>query len=251
MNKFIFESTYPIDLDLYITTRFRLDGQKPYQIEFDNFVEKTTWTCEEGIQRLNKYLKNKNLNHLYSFKVTMDNTLIESFYISGQKTDLKIKLHTNIRDIREFFNYIFPLNGVLLYGTIDSKEHFTTRDDVCCKFAHELYPIHTDDFSASWFCDEPYINHFFVFPKVEKKESKIEHCVALGGGPLDKSYIKENTSANFYLMKSLDRNKNNAYIKATDDMNCIESFEKEIVVATINALQKERIEHEIQYKVTW
>jgi hypothetical protein len=247
MNKFSFEACYPMQSSLYFNSRFQLEGLKPHQITVSEpFNRKLTFPYKDGLKLIQEqYLPNCQIISMYSFEITTDNILIEKFDL--RNAHFKVYTQLDESDIITFFHYIFPLQGVLLFGNFDSKEHFLVRDEVCCKFAHEIYPKHTD-FLATWWEDEPYINHFFVFPKSEREH--IHHFVAIGGNPLDFAYgEKNNTTATFYLMKGIRRNHEKAYIKETDNMQQIEEFEKEIVKQTIEGIEKEGIDYQIYYSV--
>lgn len=245
IKKFRFESAYPIDSELYLKKRFELDGYKPHQITYRKHSEDTDYSLEEGLNKIKEHdqVSMKKIISMYEFTVTMDNTLIETFFMDGLT---RFTLHTKVVDMKEFFNYIFPLMGVLLYGEFDPKEHFLIRDDVCCKFIHEIYPKHTE-VSGTWWDDTPYINHFFAFPKSEWEDRKVEHYVALGGEPLEFGYEVTHTAANFYLMKSITRTGEEVYIQKADDMLKVDGFEREIVLATIEGIKKENIENTIHY----
>lgn len=242
--KFKFSSAFPIDSKLYFNSRFQLKEFIPFEIKVHD-KKHMVCTFEEGLELIRSYQEEGQLIHFYHFHVTDNNTLIETFHM---KDIVKFQISTKVEDMISFFNYIFPLFGVLLYGQLDSKEHFLVRDDVCCKFAHEIYPKHTD-LSATWWDEKPYINHFFVFPKKERENRDINHVVAIGGEPLEFGYDDiKNTAANFYLMKYIPRYGEEAYIMPTDDMRKVEEFEKNIVLATLEGIKKEEIESTIYYK---
>lgn len=245
--KYKFEAAYPISPELYINSRFKLEEFTPFNIKIESRGEHL-YSFEEGIKLLREYQEmDDQLISMYEFEVKDDNTLIETFYL---REYVRYQILTKVEgDIMPFFNCIFPLFGVLLYGEFDSKEHFLVRDDVCCKFAHEIYPKHTD-LSATWWDDKPFINHFFAFPKKEWEDRKLKSVVAIGGEPLEFGYSNiKNTSANFYLMKYIPRYGKEAYIKPTDDLSKVEDYEKEIIQSTLKGLDRERIDYKIYHSV--
>ncbi|WP_121616823.1 hypothetical protein [Virgibacillus halodenitrificans] len=244
--KYKFEPAFPISPELYLNSRFQLKGLTTFEIQLSLNGEHK-YNFEEGLEVLRQHEEKKNqMISMYNFKVTDDNTLIESFYMEGL---VHFQISTKVEDIAPFFNYIFPLFGVLLYGEFDSNEHFLSRDDVCCKFGHEIYPKHTE-FSATWWDDNPFINHFFVFPKKEWENKNVKNIVAIGGEPLEFGYDNiQNTSANFYLMKQIPRHGTKAYIQSTDDLKNIEVYEKEIIQSTINGLKREGVNFQTYYSV--
>lgn len=242
-----FKATYPIATELYLETRFMFKQLIPFKICYGLNRQETEYNFLEGLQVMHKVkcnIKNENVG-LYEFYITHDNTLVETFIMYGFE---KFKLYTQLtaRTIQEFYQYIFPLHGVLVFGEFDAHEHYLIRDDVCCKFAHELYPKYTN-LKATWWDNKPNINHFFVFEHSDTKQ-QIKNIMAIGGEPLERGYENiKNTAANFYLSKYINRSGKEAYLKFNDDMESVQEFEKEFIKCTIAALSQEKIPFNIDY----
>lgn len=244
MVKHKFESAYPLEAEVYFQNRFKNEGLTPFKVtKCEVAKSEIEYELEQGLELIKKAQKNDPLIHLYHFEISEENVLTETLFMDDWT---RFQLHTSLDDIESFFHIIFPMMGVLLYGTIDKGKRFITRDDVCCEFAHEVYPKHTE-LKATWWDDEPYINHFFAFHS--SKYPIDNDCVAIGGEPLGRG-SKAKTSATFYLMKAITRNGKEAYIKASDDMKTVYPFEQDIVKQTIEGLKKQSVlTHEIIYQV--
>lgn len=240
MTNYNFESVYPMEATLYSSSRFQLGEEwMPFRTEFrviggtPKEVLFNQWMVLIG-QAIQKH----ELIHTYKFYM-MDDILMEHVRIG----DEVFTLYTKTKDIQPFLHYIFPLNGVLLFGIFDNGKEMLCRDDVCNEFAHEIYK--DTNLVATWWEDNPYVNHYFVFPKSERDKDSIDSFVALGG---DVPFRFSSTSY-FYLVKTIKRNGKESYIKSTDTMEKVEDFERAIVDETIRALQKNNnIKFQIVYQ---
>ena len=240
-----FKATYPIATALYLESRIMLKQLVPFKIGYGLNSQEEEYDLQQGIQVMRSIkcnINNENIG-LYEFFITHDNILVETFIMYGFE---KFKLYTQLTEetLQEFYRYIFPLHGVLIFGEFDAQEHYLIRDDVCCKFAHELYPKYTN-LKATWWDNKPNINHFFVF---DNKDRKIENIMAIGGEPLERGYDSiKNTAANFYLSKYINRRGKDAYLQLNDDMESVQEFEKEFIQCTLSALNQEKIPFHIDY----
>lgn len=242
-----FQATYSIEKTDFLKKRFYdlENGTKatilPVEIEVTHFEDVTTYSLEEGHSYLQTHLGN-NIG-LYEFYISQENVLVEKFYMCSEIFHLKTVL-THEDQIKEFYQLIFPIFGVVLFGEFDTNEEFLVRDDVCSKIVHDCLKKHTV-LDGTWWDDFPYVNHYFIY---HKSGNDITDIMALGGQPLER-WIEQPTvtAATFFLGKYIDRKGDSAIIKNSDDMKTVKPFEENIIETFIKALEDENVKYRIDY----